>query len=667
MLVAIRGARKGVDPTYRCAAMEDAAGRYCILDVDGSGRVQRRLTLPMTAKRQVEKMCNQSTVPVYVDRRATPGLVPALELERGDVVDANDVLLSIRANKSEEEKRTLRTLYTRTTARMNESAPTFRGAATAMGNPSFAQRTENAGFVQKHYGLKENGLHSDVCDIDPKTPEWRMHRQHANHCLDRLGARLTAHADIDSAEKAFVADMAEGGLEVVEKPVRRIGYEPSEPLFRGEFVQPHDTFSLNADFRSKTTGERAVLRRFAEVSREQTLSRHADLTFRGTDADSTATSRLAPKVLKLPLTFPSDLGTLRGGIDPADDDVAQRTNANAMLILFNQTEVPDTASLTYSTPASLSGAFWKGPTSAEDMSARANALRNNTSTTSVVDDLARQMVLLLNGSKEDYVTTPIIVTNVGLQVALAGLAPFYYLAAHNQEFDEFVKDQTMRETKYANVTRLVTAIDQYLTNTILRRKAGDEPESEVIQVNVGSMFESKMQDDTGWKGTPSSWVMYHGARKASKDDTQARATDPDVTAPDAAFIFGNNFSDTFISWGDGKARAFAFDLNAPATPTQKERTMLNGAKQAFERAVLKSDDASSDDDDEKHRRALAGWVATRLDPDLWKSVSLWPMSPYDSGHLNVVESRLRSGSSPFDYRSVERRLRAILETSTGNA
>jgi len=649
MLVAIRGGRKNTDPTYRCAAMEDTPGRYCVLDVDSSGRVQRRLTLPMTAKRQVEKMCNQSSVPVYVDFRKTTGLVPALELQRTDVIDANDVMLSIRANKSEEEKRTLRSLYARTTARLHESAPVFRGAAASLGNPSFATSTDSESFVQKHYGLKESGLHSDVCDVIAKTPEWKMHRQHAHDCLDRLSTRLTAHADIDRAEHAFVRDMAEGGLEVLEKPVRRIGYEASEPIFRGELVQPHDTFSLNADFRPKGSQERAVVRRFAEVYQDRSLSSHAERTYRNAEAPPAPEPRAGAILAGIKVTF-KDRPHMEAALKELNPTLTityvteQSTKIHAPMLVDKS---PGSTTPAYVESSAGKMAMFEPAIPVEVFEKQAQGVKAAAQSESLTEKLSAMVVSLLRrtNANEPKVT---LKNNVQLQVALAGLAPAYYLAVQPDEIERIAS----APMDHPFITELASAIVDYTNGHILHRESDYIPKYKVIKSNTGYFgIGGEEQVNKGWNMVPSQWNA-HGARKAKADDFDKAAEAGDAVS----YVFGKNFG--ILPSFDGSARAEAFHLNAPGrndgeegSMTGVDETLLSDAKQIFEGFMnAKAPDRMDD---------LGKWVAARLDPKTWSSVSLWPMIPYETASFTPVEEQMRNGPAPYDYKSILARLQKL--------
>lgn len=260
MLIVVRGAKRTSDPTYRCVAHEDTPGRYCLIHVDETGRVEKRTSMPYAARRQVEKMCSSSSVPVFLDKRVDNTLVPALDASVDAACeDAAHVLHSIRNNKSESEKNTLTELYEATKNMMASDETTFRGQAAQAGYPSYAKSTRYRGFTQKRFGMKKEGLVSDVCAIEPHDAEWKNIAQYAARCLDRMQEDLAVGSSIDNAETTFGQNMTAASLNIVGKPVVRIGYETNEPVYAGERVEEHDVLSLSADFEYK--GERATLRR----------------------------------------------------------------------------------------------------------------------------------------------------------------------------------------------------------------------------------------------------------------------------------------------------------------------------------------------------------------------------------------------------------------------
>ena len=271
---------------YRCASHDDSLARYCVLDLDSSGRVVSRETVPHTSSRKLAKRCvqeQQSGKRIFLDKRQDAGLVAALDIP--NAVDASAFMTNMRIRKADWEKEKLVDIDTTTRKQMHTmDESSFRGRMAEAGYKSRVRVVSNNDFVQKAYGLKHSsGLMSDVCDIVPNTQTWKHAREQVVRNMDELKNDLSVGSDVGTAVERFRGRMAAEGMEVMSAPVARIGYDTMEAIGTSNAVDEHDVFTLNADF--KFRGARAVIRHACTATpaparaRPQTRYRSASSSF----------------------------------------------------------------------------------------------------------------------------------------------------------------------------------------------------------------------------------------------------------------------------------------------------------------------------------------------------------------------------------------------------
>jgi len=215
-LIVVRGAYRGIDPTYACAAHDATPGRYVLLHVRDNA-VQSRKIVPASDRAYVESEMDRYRA-VYVDEREDAGLLPLAAPAHAQSAD----LERMRRAKSDEELEALRGLSALTRRRLDGGdvgSATFRGAAQRENLKSAFEVTKRRGFTQYRGGLQDAlGRVTDLTRVEAKTPAWadRLARVHAG-----LDAVERGHLDA-SAGDVFYGDVVHhSGFE---------GYEGDLPL-----------------------------------------------------------------------------------------------------------------------------------------------------------------------------------------------------------------------------------------------------------------------------------------------------------------------------------------------------------------------------------------------------------------------------------------------------
>tara|TARA_B110000046_G_scaffold183466_1_gene219643 strand:+ start:562 stop:4683 length:4122 start_codon:yes stop_codon:yes gene_type:complete len=181
--------------------------------------------------------------------RTNRNLVPKLDLPHAK--DGCNIMLEMRRNKSEHEQRSLMNLAAETIADAQlMSVPVFRGMAAKKNRKSFADDIEHTGFVQKHYGMQENGLCSDIFLPVPSSAEWARHIAAADDVLRKMQQSVTVGAEVADIEREYRSAMHQEGLLPLDTLLTNIGYESVEPLY-GKTIGRFDVVNLTAHFEAK--------------------------------------------------------------------------------------------------------------------------------------------------------------------------------------------------------------------------------------------------------------------------------------------------------------------------------------------------------------------------------------------------------------------------------
>jgi hypothetical protein len=238
-LIVVRGAYRGIDPTYACAAHDAAPGRYVLLDVRDNA-VQSRKIVPATDRAYVESEMDRYRA-VYVDERDDAGLLPLAAPAHAQRAD----LQRMRRAKSYEELEALRGLSALTRRRLDGvdvGSATFRGAAQRENLKSAFEVTKRRGFTQYRGGLQDAlGRVTDLTRVEAKTPAWgdRLARVHAG--LDAVERELHVGASVDTLNDVFRGHLdANAGDVFYGDVVHHSGFEGYEGDLPLGVVEEHD-------------------------------------------------------------------------------------------------------------------------------------------------------------------------------------------------------------------------------------------------------------------------------------------------------------------------------------------------------------------------------------------------------------------------------------------
>jgi hypothetical protein len=238
-LIVVRGAYRGIDPTYACAAHDATPGRYVLLHVRDNA-VQSRKIVPASDRAYVESEMDRYRA-VYVDEREDAGLLPLAAPAHAQSAD----LERMRRAKSDEELEALRGLSALTRRRLDGGdvgSATFRGAAQRENLKSAFEVTKRRGFTQYRGGLQDAlGRVTDLTRVEAKTPAWadRLARVHAG--LDAVERELHVGAAVDTLNDVFRGHLdASAGDVFYGDVVHHSGFEGYEGDLPLDVVEEND-------------------------------------------------------------------------------------------------------------------------------------------------------------------------------------------------------------------------------------------------------------------------------------------------------------------------------------------------------------------------------------------------------------------------------------------
>ena len=244
-LFVVRGSFRGIDPNFACAAHSGRSGLYAAVEVADGSVVSRTLT---SDRAQVEEMIKDPKFAgVYLDRRTTKGLLPAIEDRHCQTLD----FASFRQAKSDEEMTSLESLYSQAYRGATQSvdSQSFRGAVAQNDDTKAVFEThKHRGFVQYRGGLRDSkGRVAVVSHIAPNTPEWEARQKRVYRGLDAVLDQLSVGATQEMLETTFrgylhASDHVHGPI------VHHTGFEDREtttlPFRKAEL---YDTLKVEAD------------------------------------------------------------------------------------------------------------------------------------------------------------------------------------------------------------------------------------------------------------------------------------------------------------------------------------------------------------------------------------------------------------------------------------
>lgn len=244
MLVVIRGFANKIDPTYRCVSDNDNVGNYSIIEMSESGKVEKKLSLPLKERKNVENLMS-SYRSVFVDKRENtiPLTVPA------HAKDASEIMHIIRRQKSEEEKRELAELSLLTQEGLQGGEQKFRGTANKNKSKCFYQQEDRGNFIQYRSGLQSSkGLCSDVAMCVGKNDHAHLYLTGLYRAIEKVQPHVTPGANFESLEK-MLQDNVPAGVKIIGSSFNHIGYERVDPIQVSGEIQPHDVLNMNVTFR----------------------------------------------------------------------------------------------------------------------------------------------------------------------------------------------------------------------------------------------------------------------------------------------------------------------------------------------------------------------------------------------------------------------------------
>ena len=244
MLLVIRGSANKVDPTYRCVSNNDNVGNYSIIEMSESGKVEKKLSLPLKERKSVENLMSSYRA-VFVDKRENtiPLTVPT------HAKDASEILHIIRRQKSEEEKRELANLSLLTQEGLQGGEQKFRGSANKNKNKCFYQEEDRGNFIQYRSGLQSSkGLCSDVAMCVGKNDHAHLYLTGLYRAIEKVQPHVTPGANFESLEK-MLQDNVPSGVKIIGSSFNHIGYERVDPIQVSGEIQPHDVINMNVTFR----------------------------------------------------------------------------------------------------------------------------------------------------------------------------------------------------------------------------------------------------------------------------------------------------------------------------------------------------------------------------------------------------------------------------------
>ena len=244
-LYVVRGARKGLDASFACAAHSGEPNRFAALEVD-EGRVVRRTVL--ASRDEVEALMQDDRFRgVHVDTRDDPALRPLTAPEGATPLD----VATLRRAKSDDEIAALDALASLTLDKLYRSASDgdatrFRGAAASDGatppaRSFFATRT-TPGFVEYRGGFQDDlGRMADLTRVVPRTASGATGSGvEAN--LRATHAAVGVGVDPDEVQDAFEARLDPERDAVYGRVLHHCGFETVD------HVVPHDDVLRKYDY-----------------------------------------------------------------------------------------------------------------------------------------------------------------------------------------------------------------------------------------------------------------------------------------------------------------------------------------------------------------------------------------------------------------------------------
>jgi len=244
MLLVIRGFPDKVDPTYRCVSENENIGNYSIIEMSRSGKVEKKLSLPLRERHSVENLMSNYRS-VFVDRRKNtiPLTVPS------HAKDANEIMHIIRRQKSEQEKEDLTRLSLLTQEELRGGEQKFRGSASRNSNKCFFQQEDRGNFIQYRSGLQSNkGLCSDVAMCVGKNDHAHLYLTGLYRAIEKVQPHVKVGASFENLNQMLQVGVPEG-VKIVGPSFTHIGYERIDPIQVSGKIQSHDVLNMNVTFR----------------------------------------------------------------------------------------------------------------------------------------------------------------------------------------------------------------------------------------------------------------------------------------------------------------------------------------------------------------------------------------------------------------------------------
>ena len=253
MLLVVRGDKHEADPTYRCVSGDSKKNQFALVEISDNGDVSRKMSLPASAKKDVEHLMNKYRS-VYVNDPSNSLKLPKHAQPAGDLV------FQIRRSKNQDEKQGLRDIMEATRRTMSENTePAFRSVAKKSGKKCFYHE-ENAGdAVLLRAGLQtSDGLCSDVTATVAKSDHVNAMLGRLYKGLEKMQSHVQVGQSFDNLQHLIESELAPDER-IVGSPFTHIGYERVDPIStRGDVLQEHDVVNVNVEVKDKR-GQRVTM------------------------------------------------------------------------------------------------------------------------------------------------------------------------------------------------------------------------------------------------------------------------------------------------------------------------------------------------------------------------------------------------------------------------
>jgi hypothetical protein len=245
MLLVVKGGKYEVDPTYRCVSNDSHTNRFALVEVGEDGNVGRKMTLPSSAKHDVEKLMGKYRA-VYVHDPNKELKIP----QHGQ--NADELVQSIRRHKSQEEKTHLKTLMTHTRKLMSEPENKFRSSVKQDGSKCFYKLTDTENAKYMRAGIQNsNGLCSDVMATIPKNEATQSMLDRTFRGLTNMHKHVKVGASFEELKSHIEAELQDDET-ILENPFVHIGYSRVDPIkTEGDVLGQHDVVNINVKVGNK--------------------------------------------------------------------------------------------------------------------------------------------------------------------------------------------------------------------------------------------------------------------------------------------------------------------------------------------------------------------------------------------------------------------------------